>query len=285
MRRSAVVAWRVSQVLASLKVLVVEDDPDTGELFALALEARGAVVRLVDSGAAAMAALTEIVPDILLCDLSLADGSGLDWLVRFRTLPGIAAVPAIAISGHASAIDRDRSLAAGYEKHLNKPTPIADIVAAITALVRTSSPQSLRPMLARLAEVTGCRYTSLLRFDDSQIVSVWTFDRTQPHVDPFPMELPIEASYCVLVQRTGALVAIENAGEDARANCHPKQHALATYLGAPVFLADGAMFGTLCSYDVAPLAIDEAAREAVLAAAREIEATLRGDARQRPVTR
>lgn len=262
--------------LQSVRVLIIEPDPDTGELLARGLTLRGATVRVAGSGAVAMHELAHVAPDVLLCDIGLPDGNGFEWLARFRTLPGIPGVPAIAVSGHASAADREHSLAAGFEKHLNKPASLADIIAAISALVSGKGSRALRSMLSRLSELTGCRYTSLLRFNHELLVSVWTYDRCQPNVDPFPLNLPIEASYCILVRRAGASITIENAAEDERANGHPKQHELATYVAAPVFRADGEMYGTLCSYDPAPRTIGEVARAAIRAAARELEGSLHG---------
>ncbi|MEO8705490.1 MAG: response regulator [Kofleriaceae bacterium] len=256
-----------------MSILLVEDDEDTRELLGIALSRRGASVRLAASGELAMVELASAPPDIVLCDLGLPDGSGFEWLAKFRALPGIAAVPAIALSGHASELDREQSLAAGFEKHLNKPAALADIVTAIRALIH-NSPEALQPLLSQLSDATGCRYTSLLRFHDNVLVSVWTYDRNQPRIDPFPIDLPIEASYCTLVQQAGEIIVIENAPLDPRADGHPKQHELATYIGAPVFGADGKMFGTLCSYDVGPRTLDATARTAIAAAARTIESTL-----------
>jgi len=264
----------VAKLLDGLRVLIVEDDPDSGELLEMALNHAGANVTLAATGAAAMTRLALRAPDVLLCDLNLPDGSGLDWLGKFRTLPLMAGIPAIALSGKARSTDREESLAAGFEKHLTKPAPLADIIGAINALARRNEVPALLPMLKHLASTTGCRYASLLRFADDKLVSVWTHDRDAPHADAFPIDLPIAASYCILVRQARDLVVIEDATTDARAAGHPKQHQLATYVAAPVFSGDGTMFGTLCSYDAEPRIIDVEMRAAVAAAAREIETTL-----------
>ncbi len=254
--------------------MLVEDDADTGELMAMALEGRGATCRLVETGAAAVSELARGPADVILCDLALPDGSGLTWLPKLRAVPGMSAVPAVAISGHASLTNRVASIAAGFEKHLVKPASMIDIVAAISILTIRSGPLTLKPTLARLAALTGCRYTSFLRFERGTLVSVWTYDRSNETTDTFPLEMPIEASYCILVQKARELVVIENAAEDPRAVGHTKQHVLATYAGAPVFAADGAMLGTLCSYDEAPRTIGVEAQSALSDAARELEVAI-----------
>ena len=267
----------VTSGLARLDILLIEDDPDSGDLLALALEKRGAQCRVVESGLAAMRELTIAVPKIILCDLVLPDGSGLDWLPRFRTIPGIDAVPAVALSGRTSEVDRERSLAAGFEKHLNKPASIVEIVATSTTLTMHNGPLSLKPMLYRLSSSTGCRYTSLLRFDGEKLTSVWTYDRARPNADPFPLHMPVEASYCKLVLESGEMVVIDDARSDRRVDGHVRQHQIATYIGMPVFNADGTMFGTLCSYNEAPVLINETAKGLLIAAAREIELALQSE--------
>lgn len=262
------------KALAGIRVLIVEDDQDCGELLEIALEGVGAGTTIAATGAAAMTRLALRAPDVILCDLELPDGSGLEWLAKFRTLPALANVPAIALSGRARESDRQQSLAAGFAKHLCKPAPLADIIASITALAATSQRTGLVSMLATLSTTTGCRYTSLLRFDGDMLVSVWTFDRENPGIDVFPLELPIAKSYCQLVKESRTFLVIEDAVNDPRADGHPKQHELATYVAAPVFRTNGDLFGTLCSYDPAPRTIGPDARAAIQAVARWVETSI-----------
>lgn len=256
-------------------MLLVEDDPDTGTLLAMALEARGASCHVAETGAAAVGELGRGRPDVLLCNLSLPDGSGLTWLPTFRELPGMTAVPAVVLSGRGSQADRAASLAAGFEKHLLKPVKLVDLIATIATVTDRNGPLALRGMLARLSDTTGCRYTSLFRFDREALVSMWTYDREHNRADAFAVITPIEQSYCTLVRQTGELVAIEDAASDPRTAGHAKRNVLATYVGAPVFGPDGAMFGTLCTYDEAPRRIGEMARLELSAAARQLETALR----------
>ncbi len=187
----------------------------------------------------------------------------------------MASVPAVAVSGHGSAADRASSIAAGFEKHLLKPAKLIDIVSAITTLTSRNGPLAMKPTLARLAEVTGCRYTSFLRFERDTLVNIWTYDQCNAATDAFPAVAPVEASYCILVKQAGELVVIENAAEDPRSIGHAKRHVLATYAGAPVFNADGSLLGTLCAYDEAPRTIGAEARTMLSAAAHELEGAIK----------
>jgi CheY-like chemotaxis protein len=68
--------------------------------------------------------------DLLISDIGLPDGSGLDLMRRLRELrPGL---PGVALSGYGTEADVQRSLAAGFAQHLTKPISI-DQLKALTA--------------------------------------------------------------------------------------------------------------------------------------------------------
>ena len=63
---------------------------------------------------------------------------------------------------------------------------------------------------------------------------------------------------------------IEDAASDPRTIGHPKRDELSTYIGVPLFRADGSMFGTLCGYDPLPLRLDEKVQSSLEQAIREL---------------
>ncbi len=270
----------VPGLLDGVACLIVEDDLDSRELFAESLELYGAAVRTATGGHDALAVLEAWQPDVVLCDLGLPDMDGYTLLGLVRARPGGAGIGAIALTGHGREVDRAASLEAGFAKHLVKPFRMADVVSAIDA-VRPPKPSPLdaqtqvRSVLAQLDGASPCRFTSLLRFaEDDTLLSLWTYDRAHPDVDPFPLGLPVHASYCVLVRESGEACAIEDAQVDPRAAAHPKRDELACYVGAPLFGRDGAMFGTVCVYDEHAQVIAPEVRQAVEAAARQLESLL-----------
>lgn len=111
----------------ALRVLLVENDTDTREVFRLFLAQCGHDVRTASTVAGALAALTESRCDVLLADIGLADGTGWDLMHevdrRGVQRPGYA----IAMSGYGMAADRARSLAAGFAQHLVKPVDLEAI--------------------------------------------------------------------------------------------------------------------------------------------------------------
>ena len=105
-------------------VLVVDDDGDMRDVAALLLESRGATVRTVSSARAALDAISEHRPDVMLADLFMPseDGYSLIRTLRARESKGhLVPLPAIAVTAFASPADKERALTAGYDSHLAKP--------------------------------------------------------------------------------------------------------------------------------------------------------------------
>jgi two-component system CheB/CheR fusion protein len=112
-----------------LKVLLVDDNEDVLGYFALALGRRGHAVTVAETVATALDAAASEPFDLLITDLELPDGSGLDLLRALRAEGH--APPAIVLSGYGSTDDLQESRAAGFAEHLIKPVPFAHLEAAI----------------------------------------------------------------------------------------------------------------------------------------------------------
>ncbi|HEY2290861.1 MAG TPA: ATP-binding protein [Thermoanaerobaculia bacterium] len=128
-----------------LKILMVEDHRPTAKAIARLLRSHGHTVQVVDSLAAAEHAVAVERFDLLLCDIQLPDGSGLDLLPRVRHhlrrwAAGGAEAPAIVLSGFARDSDVARALAAGYVAHLAKPVDQAHLLAAIRRATASREP-------------------------------------------------------------------------------------------------------------------------------------------------
>ena len=132
---------RMAGALNRVSVLVVEDDPDTLEIFSLSLGAVGAQVRSVMSAEAALVMLATWRPDIVLCDLHLPGVDGYSLIEHVHADARLRTIPMISISGSHPDIEHERSRLAGFAKHLAKPSKLADIVIAV-ASVRSAQPVS-----------------------------------------------------------------------------------------------------------------------------------------------
>lgn len=106
------------------RVLVVDDDVDHCLMLEVALQCLGYEVMLAHSYHAAVALLRDRDVDALVCDLTLGDGTALDVLHGAGDRrPRVSVV----LSGFDAEEDRERSLSAGFDAHLVKPTSIDQI--------------------------------------------------------------------------------------------------------------------------------------------------------------
>jgi len=123
--------------LDHLKVLVVDDEPDTLGLLREGLEHCGADVRLATSTPEALASINESMPDILISDIGMPGEDGYDLIKRLRALPAEQGgkIPAIALTAYTRVEDRLQALRAGYQMHVPKPVDLTELVAVTTSLV------------------------------------------------------------------------------------------------------------------------------------------------------
>jgi CheY-like chemotaxis protein len=118
-----------------LRLLLVEDHPDTADALAALLSDRGhavTVARNVAEGLAAAAAVDaaerEAAFDLVISDVGLPDGSGLDLMRELAERHGLRG---IALSGYGMEEDVQRSREAGFLAHLTKPVDVQALLAAI----------------------------------------------------------------------------------------------------------------------------------------------------------
>ena len=110
-------------MLDGLVVVVVDDDADTVDYFAVALRACGATVVSASSAALALALIEDRSPDVVVSDIAMAGHDGY-WLVREVRRLGqsrVATTPVIAVTAYGSEHPRERALTAGFNDHLRKP--------------------------------------------------------------------------------------------------------------------------------------------------------------------
>ncbi len=113
------------------RILVVEDHEDTLRSMKLLLRRLGYEVLAAENMTDALQIAEEEQFDILLSDIGLPDGSGLELLKRIRQMRD---VPALALSGFGMDEDVERSRDAGFSDHLTKPVSIDRLQAAIARL-------------------------------------------------------------------------------------------------------------------------------------------------------
>jgi CheY-like chemotaxis protein len=119
------------------RVLIVEDDVDSLEMLRLVLENSGAEVTSVDRSQKAVEELGRKKFDVMISDLGLPGMDGHDLIREIRGPLGLdpAQLPAIALSGYVAEDDRHRSIANGFQMHLQKPLDVSTLALTIRDLL------------------------------------------------------------------------------------------------------------------------------------------------------
>jgi two-component system, chemotaxis family, CheB/CheR fusion protein len=124
-------------LLYDLRVLLVDDEPETRNLLSLILISYEAEVRACASAAEALQILDVWLPDALVSDIGMPDVDGYELMrkVRAREPERGGLIPALALTAYARAEDAQRALEAGYHAHIPKPVEPAELATAVASLV------------------------------------------------------------------------------------------------------------------------------------------------------
>jgi two-component system, cell cycle response regulator DivK len=117
------------------RVLVVDDHDLNLKLLERLLEIEGHKVRAADSLAAAERALAEEAPSMILLDLNLPDGSGLDLTRKLKAEPSTASIPIVACTAAVMPSDEDRARAAGCDAFIAKPIDLRQFSSVVSSIL------------------------------------------------------------------------------------------------------------------------------------------------------
>ncbi|MBD2056182.1 PAS domain S-box protein [Oculatella sp. FACHB-28] len=127
--------------LAGIRVLIVDDEPDTREVLVFLLRQAGATAIATASAGSALEILDQCPPKaqphILLSDIGMPemDGYMLIEQIRARSPEQGGNIPAIALTAYAAEYDQQRAISAGFQMHLAKPIEPQRLVEAIIQLL------------------------------------------------------------------------------------------------------------------------------------------------------
>ena len=128
------------------RVLVVEDEQDVALLIQHALERSGdGKAAIVASGDAALRAIADEPPDLVILDLNLPVLSGTEVCRILRSRPATSDIPIIMLTARSDESDRVAGLDLGADDYITKPFSLGELAARVRAVLRRRSPAAARP--------------------------------------------------------------------------------------------------------------------------------------------
>jgi PAS domain S-box-containing protein len=123
--------------LEAVKVLVVDDEPETLLLLSTVLTRCGAYVKTASSAEEGFREVKRWLPDVIVSDIGMPGEDGYSFIARVKTWMRETGtwIPAMALTAYARAEDRMKALASGYQIHVAKPVEPAELVAVLVSLV------------------------------------------------------------------------------------------------------------------------------------------------------
>ncbi|MFN6514695.1 MAG: response regulator [Nostoc sp. CreGUA01] len=122
----------------NLKILVVDDDPDSLELISFVLEHSGATVTPVSSAIEVLEILPKLQPDLLVSDIGMPEMDGYMLLRQIRLMSPEQGgkIVAIALTAYAGEGNEQRAMEAGFQAHISKPIDPVQLIETIANLVQ-----------------------------------------------------------------------------------------------------------------------------------------------------
>jgi GAF domain-containing protein len=127
--------------------------------------------------------------------------------------------------------------------------------------------QGLVAALQFLNDRVPHRFTGIYRVDGQVLHNVAVIDKQQSGDIGFLMQVPLSDSFCQFVLRDGQLVTTDS-GKDPRVDASPFKGVMGSYVGLPLAVVPGELFGTFCHFDFEPQPLDDSEFEFLTQAAR-----------------
>jgi CheY-like chemotaxis protein len=131
-------AEAIAPYSAAAKILLVEDSLPNRDMLTRRLERRGFKVCCAVDGPSGVAMAASEMPDVILMDVALGAMDGWEATRRIKADPRTAKIPIIALTAHALATDRDKSIEVGCSDFDTKPVDLVRLLGKIHASLRSS---------------------------------------------------------------------------------------------------------------------------------------------------
>jgi len=130
-----------------LQILVVEDESALVEILRYNLEKEGFSVLAAADGEAALEAIADHKPDLLILDWMLPHVSGLEICRQLRRKPETRELPIIMLTARGEEADRVRGLEVGADDYVAKPFSPSELIARVRAVLRRARPSTTSDLL------------------------------------------------------------------------------------------------------------------------------------------
>jgi PAS domain S-box-containing protein len=126
-----------SLLLEGVKVLIVDDEPETLLLLSTVLTQSGAYVKTAASAAEGFREVQAWRPQVIVSDIGMPEENGYAFMKRVKgwARETGAWIPAVALTAYARAEDRIKALESGYQIHVPKPVEPTELVTVVASLV------------------------------------------------------------------------------------------------------------------------------------------------------
>jgi len=139
-----------------IKILLVEDSLPNRDMLTRRLQTHGFVVCSAEDGPSGVALAASEMPDVILMDVALGAMDGWEATRRIKADARTATIPIIALTAHALATDRDKSIEVGCTDFDTKPVDLARLLGKIqAALLRSAAGQTVNSKAAAAVAVAS----------------------------------------------------------------------------------------------------------------------------------
>jgi CheY-like chemotaxis protein len=120
-----------------VKVLIVDDEPESLLLLGAVIIQSGAHIRTASSAEEGFEQVKEWRPDVIVSDIGMPGEDGYLFIKRVKAWMREAGerIPAVALTAYARAEDRMKALASGYQIHVPKPVEPAELITVLESLI------------------------------------------------------------------------------------------------------------------------------------------------------
>jgi CheY-like chemotaxis protein len=125
-----------AQLERPVTILLVEDNYANRDMLTRRLQRRGFKVCVAVDGPSGVATAAAERPDVILMDVALGEMNGWEATRLIKSCPATADIPVIALTAHALATDREKSIAVGCADFDTKPVDLARLLGKISACLR-----------------------------------------------------------------------------------------------------------------------------------------------------